>query len=247
MFLTTKGLILREVRYKEADRILTILTESEGKITAKARGALRKSSRTAAATQQLTWSELTLFGNRGKWTANEGSVIEGFDGLRGDIASLALGSYFSECLDAFGAEEEADAALLQLGLNSLYALSRALHDPLLIKAAFELRLMTLTGFQPNVEACVFCGITEPENPCLGIETGGLCCRACRRADFGLTVGLDGESLAALRYVIAAPARQLFSFRLEGKGLKLLSDAAEAYLREHAERSFATLDYWKKIK
>ena len=49
MFQTTRGLILREVRYKEADRILTILTESEGKITAKARGALRKSSRTGAA------------------------------------------------------------------------------------------------------------------------------------------------------------------------------------------------------
>ncbi len=247
MFQTTRALILREVRYKEADRILTILTESEGKITAKARGALRKSSRTAAATQQLTWSELTLFGNRGKWTVNEGSVIEGFDGLREDIAALALGSYFSECLDAFGAEEEPDPALLQLGLNSLYALSRRLRDPLQIKAAFELRLMTLTGFQPNVGACVFCGKTEPEDPCLGIETGGLCCRACRRADFGLTAGLDSESLAALRYVIAAPARQLFSFKLEGKGLRLLSDAAEAYLREHAERSFATLDYWKSVK
>jgi DNA repair protein RecO (recombination protein O) len=247
MFQTTKGLILREVRYKEADRILTVLTESEGKITAKARGALRKSSRSAAATQQLTWSELTLFGNRGKWTVNEGSVIEGFDGLREDIASLALGSYFSECLDALSAEEEPDPALLQLGLNSLYALSRRLYDPLQIKAAFELRLMKLTGFQPNVDACVYCGNTEPEDPCLGIETGGLCCRACRRADFGLTAGLDRESLAALRYVIAAPARQLFSFKLEGKGLRLLSDAAEAYLREHAERGFATLDYWKKIQ
>ena len=247
MFLTTKGLILREVRYKEADRILTILTESEGKITAKARGALRKSSRTAAATQQLTWSELTLFGNRGKWTVNECSVIEGFDGLSEDIESLALGSYFSECLDAFSTEEEADPELLQLGLTSLYALSRALHDPVLIKAAFELRLMTLTGFQPNVGACVYCGNTEPEDPCLGIGTGGLCCRACRKADFGQTAGLDGESLAALRYVIAAPARQLFSFKLEGKGLRLLSDAAEAYLREHAERRFATLDYWKKIR
>ena len=45
MFQTTKGLILREVRYKESSRILTILTETEGKITAQARGALRKTSR----------------------------------------------------------------------------------------------------------------------------------------------------------------------------------------------------------
>lgn len=247
MFKTTKGLILREVRYKEADRILTVLSDTEGKITAKARGALRKSSRTGAATQQLTWSDLTLFGNRGKWQVNEGSVIEGFDGLRADIVKLALGSYFSECLDAFAPEEQPEPALLQLGLNSLYALSRDLCDPLQIKAAFELRLMTLTGFQPSVNACVFCGKTEPDDPCLGIETGGLCCRACRKADFGLTAGLDMQALSALRYVISAPARQLFSFKLEGKGLKLLSDASEEYLREHAERSFATLDYWKKVR
>ena len=51
MFETTKALVLREVKYKEADRILTLFTADNGKITAKARGALRKSSKTGAATQ----------------------------------------------------------------------------------------------------------------------------------------------------------------------------------------------------
>ena len=68
MFKTVNALVLREVRYKEADRILTLLTDTDGKLTAKARGALRKSSKTAAATQQLTYAEMTLFGNRGiRW------------------------------------------------------------------------------------------------------------------------------------------------------------------------------------
>ena len=247
MFNTTDALVLREVRYKEADRILTLLTASDGKITAKARGALRKSSRTAAATQQLTFSEMTLFGNRGKWTVNEAVVKEGFDGLRKDIAKFALGSYFAECLEAFGVEDQPDPALLQLGLNSLYALSRDLRDPLLIKAAFELRLMGLAGFQPDTGACVFCGKTEPEEPCLGLENGGICCRACRKTSFGSTAQLDGESLSALRYIAAAPAKQLFSFDLKGEGLHLLSDAAERYLQEHAERRFNTLEYWKGVQ
>ena len=39
MFLTTRGLVLREVRYKEADKILTVLTQHEGKVTVRARGA----------------------------------------------------------------------------------------------------------------------------------------------------------------------------------------------------------------
>ena len=60
MFKTTRGLVLREVRYKEADRILTVLTEDMGKMTVKARGALRKGSKIAAATQFLVFSELTM-------------------------------------------------------------------------------------------------------------------------------------------------------------------------------------------
>ena len=54
MFTTTDALVLREVRYKEADRILTLLTSAEGKISVKARGALRKGSRMAAATFRTT-------------------------------------------------------------------------------------------------------------------------------------------------------------------------------------------------
>ena len=65
MYHTTRGLILREAKYKESDKILTILTETEGKITAKARGVARVRSKLSAATQLLCFSELTLFGNKG--------------------------------------------------------------------------------------------------------------------------------------------------------------------------------------
>ena len=116
MFKTVNALVLREVRYKEADRILTLLTDTDGKITVKARGALRKSSKTAAATQQLTYSEMTLFGNLGRWTVNEAAVKEGFDGLRADIGNFALGCYFAECVDALSVEDQPDAPLMQLAL-----------------------------------------------------------------------------------------------------------------------------------
>ena len=145
MFETTKALVLREVKYKEADRILTLFTADNGKITAKARGALRKSSKTGAATQLLTYADMTLFFNKGKWTVNEASVIESFDGLKTDIERFALGSYFAECAEALSVEDQKDGELLSLVLNSLYALSRGMYDARKIKAAFELRLMSLSG------------------------------------------------------------------------------------------------------
>ena len=247
MFHTTQALVLREVRYKEADRILTLFSAADGKITAKARGALRKSSRTAAATQQLTYAEMTLFGNRGKWTVNEASLIEPFTGLRKDIERFSLGSYFAECMEAFSAEEQPDPALLQLGLNCLYALSQGKMDPVQIKAAFELRLMAVAGYEPELHGCCVCGREDVEEPILCLEDGGVCCRSCRKASLGVGAELDAPSLAAFRFVTSAPPKQLLSFRLEGESLKLFSAAAEKYLLLHAERGFSTLDYWKKIR
>ena len=55
MHITTQGLILRETNYKEADKILTVLTAEGGKRTVKARACRRKGSTLAAAAQLLTW------------------------------------------------------------------------------------------------------------------------------------------------------------------------------------------------
>lgn len=247
MFNTVRALVLREVRYKEADRILTLLSNTEGKLTVKARGALRKGSKTAAATQQLTYSEMTLFGNRGKWTVNEASVVEGFGGLRTDIADFALGSYFAECLEALSVEDQPDEAMLQLGLNSLYALSKKMYAPTLIKAAFELRLMCLSGYTPELSRCSACGRTAPEKPQLSLSSGVICCRECRTSALGETASLDEDSLAAMRYIVSSPAKQLFSFRLNNESLQRLSDVSEQYLLRQTERRFGTLDYWKKVK
>jgi len=246
MFNTTNALVLREVRYKEADRILTLLTSTDGKVTAKARGALRKNSRIAAATQQLTYSEMTLFGNRGKWTVNEAAVKENFAGLQADIERFALGSYFAECLEALSVEDQPDAALLQLGLNSLYALSRELYPAKQIKAAFEMRLMCLAGYEPELSACPICGKTEPVEPVLSLEQGTVCCRDCAKYTDASAQLCEG-SLEALRYIAGAKAKQLFSFSLSDEALDRLAGAAERYLLLHMERRFPTLEYWKKIR
>lgn len=246
MFKTVNALVLREVRYKEADRILTLLTDTDGKITVKARGALRKSSKTAAATQQLTYSEMTLFGNLGRWTVNEAVVKEGFDGLRANIGSFALGCYFAECVDALSVEDQPDAPLMQLALNCLYALSRGMYAPEHIKAAFELRLMCLAGYTPELSRCAVCGEEEPADPVLMLERGCVCCRRCA-AGAGQTVKLDAASLNAMRHICSVSPKQILSFSIEGEGAKRLSAAAEEYLLLHTERRFPTLDYWKNVK
>lgn len=247
MYATTKGLVLREVRYKEADRIMTVLTEDRGKLTIKARGALRKGSRLAAASQALCWSEFTLFGNRGRWTANEGSSLEQFLGLREDISQLALGAYFAELLDTVCVEEAPDGAALQLALNALYALSRGIYAPEQVKAVFEFRLMTLEGFEPEVASCGVCGRRDIGEPMFSPVSGMVHCRGCAAGSEGLSLPLDVDALAALRHIVTAPAKREFSFSVPEESMERISRAAEAFVRRQLDRNFYSLDYWKTIK
>lgn len=247
MFLTIRGLVLRGARYKEADLILTLLTAEHGKLTVKARGALRKGSRMAAASQALCLSEFTLFGNRGRWTAEEGSTVEQFLGLREDISQLALGTYFAELLDTVCAEEVPAGPALQLALNALYALSRGIYGAEHIKSVFELRLMCLEGFAPAVDACGVCGLEEPEEPMFSPLSGMVHCRACGGLADGASVPLDAQSLAAMRHIVGAPAKKEFSFVLPEPSRERLSRACEAFVRQQLDKSFYSLDYWKSVK
>ena len=247
MFKTTRGLILREVKYKEADRILTVLTEDMGKITVKARGALRKGSKVGAATQLLVFSELTMFENKGRWSVNEGSTIEEFKGLRSDISALALASYFAECVEAMSDEDSPNPMMLQLILNCLFALSNNMYSQEQIKTAFEMRLMCLAGYAPDLSGCAVCGNTEPAEPRFSPRNGVIFCRDCRKAEHEANVRLCPDSLKALRYITEAEPRKLLSFRIGEKAAENATYAAETYLLTQTERMFSALSYWKQVK
>ena len=220
--LVTCGAVLRETETKEADKILTVLTPDHGRISVIARGARRKSCRFAAACQTLAYSELTLT-HRGDWYyLNEGTTRALFDGLRTDFEALALGFYFAELTEAVSSPEIPAPELLSHLLNGLYALDTLKKPRELAKPAFELRLMSLAGYEPLADGCAVCGGPSPGLP------------------------LGPGALAALRHIVYGDPARLYAFRLEGAGAKQLYAAAERYVCAQLERGFRTLDYYRSL-
>ena len=190
---------------------------------------------------------MTVFSNRGYATVSEASVIEPFDGLRADFSAFALGCYFAEVLEAVSEENLPDPAVLQLGLNSLYALSRGLCPQAQVKAGFELRLLSLIGFEPELSACPVCGSETPENPWFFLPEGTVYCGKCRAAAPGAVAPLSVDVLAAMRHIVQSDPKRIFSFTLEGEGMDRLAALSEQYLLTQLDRGFASLEYWKKVK
>lgn len=245
-YIVTKGAVLRETETKEADKILTLLTPDQGKIPVIARGVRRKSCRYAAAAQPLAYSEWTLY-RKGDWYyANEGATIELFDGLRTDLTRLSLGFYFAEFTEAVTADGEGAPEMLSHLLNGLYALDKLRKPEALAKAAFELRLLCLAGYEPLADGCAYCGNPDPEQPMLDVVQGVVRCRACGRGEAGLSLPLCADSLAALRHILYGDPKRLYSFTLGDAALGRLGAAAEAFAAAQLERGFRSLDYYKSL-
>ncbi len=174
----------------------------------------------AAAAQLLVYSEMTLY-QKGNWSIlDDASTIELFDGVRQDVELLALGSYFAELTELLTAEDVPAPEILSLLLNALYALGTLRREPAQVKAAFELRLLALGGFEPMLECCAVCGADVPEEPMLDVVQGVLHCRRCvlegRR---GLSMPLCASSLAAMRHVLRCAPKKLYAFSLSPGALR----------------------------
>lgn len=247
MHLTTKALVLREVNYKESDKLLTVLTADEGKLTVSARGCRKKGSPIAAASQLLVWSELTLYEYKGRWAIKEADTERQFQGVRSDLEKLSLGSYFAEVTEALAEEGQPEPELLSLILNCLYGLDQ-LDLPLgQVKTVFEWKAMDLAGYKPMCGGCMICGQPDPENPRINLSAGAIHCAACRDGvGEGISMPISPAALAALRHVVQGDPKRMFSFRVDKASLKQLGDASEAYLMTHLERGFRTLDFYKSL-
>lgn len=241
MLITTQALVLREVIYKETDKILTLLTEDMGKLTVTARGCQKRNSTTAAACQILVWSEFVLSEYNGRWTVKEVAIDMPFLSLTQDIVRLSLGCYFAEVSEILSIEEVPQQDLLSLVLNCLYVLDKKKNLPLdMVKAVFELRAACQSGYEPMLDGCSFCGEFPPDNPQLSLEHGTIHCKACG----GKGYPLSNNTLAALLFVTQAPPKKIFQFELDS--YTDLGTLSEKYLLAQLDRPFKTLDFYKKI-
>ena len=241
-----KGIVLRETQTKETDKILTVLTAEQGRIPVVARGARRRNSKIAAASQLLAYSELVLYERQGWMMLDEAATLELWSRVRSDVELLSLASYFAEMAEAVTGPDMPAGEQLSLLLNALYALDTLDKPPEQVKAAFELKLLALSGYEPLVAECAVCGSTAPSEPLFDVQEGVVLCRACAGAGARKLLPLDPGSLAAMRHVVGSEQRRMLSFALRGETMARFARACEAFSRVQLEREFKTLDFYKSL-
>ena len=204
--------MLREYPLGEADRIFSILTPDMGKVRAVAKGVRRPLSRLRGHLDLTNLVDFAAAIGRNLDIVTEAQVRDAHPAVREDLSRLSLSMYICELVDCVAEEGSPSHALFGLVESALDMLGQA-PDAWLLVRWFEIRLLDISGFRPQLEGCVECG--EPLKPgdhLLDLAAGGALCPECRALGVGQKVLVAEAAMRVLRYLqrtnVAAHSRAL---------------------------------------
>lgn len=242
----TRGIIIKEMVYREQDKILTVFTEKEGKVQCIARGVRRPKSPLLASTQVFAYSELVYYPGKTFANLQQAHLIESFYALRNDLTKMALGSYMLDLINNSFEIYQESPQILKLLLHSLYYLSenKAKND-LVIIAAFQMKLVSFLGYRPVLTACMACQ-KETDLLYFDIESSGLVCGNCRQANH-YTYRLDQKLCDFLRDLLAYPIKDLKNREIDEVVVLKAMDILEHYLSKCVGKASKAYSFYKEMK
>ncbi len=247
MLIKTDGLVIGERNMGESDRLVTVLTREEGIVRGFARQASRYKSRRFAGTQLLCYSRFQIFKGRDTYIIDEAQPVELFFDLRLDILRLSLAQYFCQLAASVAPQQAPAGDFLRLFLNALHYLSKGTRPLPLLKAAVEMRALSLAGYMPDLVGCRQCGCYEAPGMRFYPVRGELYCQECCQGKEAGSFLLSPGVLMALRHTVYADFEKLFQFTLSAPGQQTLQKITEAYVLATLDRGFRTLDFYHQLQ
>ena len=251
---TVTGMILSAQPMGEYDRRIVLLTKEKGKISAFAKGVRRPTAMLVGCSQPFVFGRFTLYEGRSSYTLQAVEVENYFAELRNDLEAVYYGVYFCEFAEAVTREGLAAKEELKVLYRSLGALLKKSIGAELVRAIFELKMLSVGGISPQVYECVKC--RKKDNLVwFSARSGGCICKACadklweeemQAEDQKLMIGerylpVAGSTLYTMQYILATPIESLYTFTVSEDVLRQLKKILKEFLDLHIGRKFKSLE------
>lgn len=241
----TEAIVLRQLDYGEADRILTLLTPG-GKCSALAKGIRRATSRKVGHLGLFYRARLMLARGRNLQIVTQAESLEEFEGIRGDLLRFTYACYAGELMDRFAQENEESPSFYDLMVRALRWFSQ--EDELrLWMRYFEIRLLCSAGYQPELYSCVGCQEEiQPRPNRFSAAHGGVLCPRC----FDLEPAARSVSINAqkvLRFLLTHDTADVRALRLRESTHTELEALLQWYLQYILEREIKSVSFLRHLR
>jgi DNA repair protein RecO (recombination protein O) len=201
----TEAIVLRGIRYGEADRILHLYSASRGRVNAIAKGVRKPRSRFGGRLEPFFRLDLLLHEGRSELlTVTNVATLDGYPRLRSSAAALNAAARACDAvlrlLDAAEPNPHAYNLLCRY-LAMLEADPEGRAAGVEAALSFRLKLALAAGFAPELASCASCGEADHLSGFSG-AAGGVVCGACEAGSFPLTETAHGFMVGAIARPLA---------------------------------------------
>jgi DNA repair protein RecO (recombination protein O) len=242
----TEAIVLRRTDFGEADRLLTVFTPGRGKLRLVAKGARKPSSRKSGHVELFSLGQFMVAVGRDLDIVTQAETVEPFLPLREDLVRTTYAYYVAELADAFTAERDENGLLFRLLIDAYGWLCDA-DDLPLVARYYELHLLGLIGYQPQLFACVGCKKPlEPEVSYMSAADGGVLCRTCGYNWLGASE-LSVNALKVLRFLQTREWETCRLLRLSPGTHAEVERVMNDYITYHLERKPRSVEFVHRLR
>lgn len=230
----TQGIVLREIRYKDSSKILTIYTREHGKISAMARGAYKARSGMTANTQLFSYNEYEMYKGKQFYYLNQAHMIDSFYSIREKMERISYGYYMLEMIDKSLEEDQRSEKIFLLLHRGLEILSELEEGFLKFIVGYELKFVSFLGYRPVIDKCVLCEGRIDSKSKFSIRNGGIICSNCFHQDH-LARNIDRNIYNAINSFLYTKLEDVGQIEITHNSLYKLHNILVEYLLHNIDR------------
>jgi DNA repair protein RecO (recombination protein O) len=188
MLTKTEAIVIKSMKYGDTSKIVTFYTRQFGKLKGIAKGARRSDNKFGASLEPLSDVTLVIYkkAHRDLYLISQCDSIKSFGKIHDSIEKILVGLSVLELVDQLAHEEEENAALFSLLLETLSALNGSSKNFQSLGRSFQIRLASLLGYAPNLDVCSVCGksvmdVEQSSGVGFLLMSGAVICSSCGRA------------------------------------------------------------------
>lgn len=244
----TRGIVIKRINLGEADRIITFYTSTLGKVRTKAQSVRKIEAKLSGHLELLTLVDLILAKGHSLDVVTSAQTINSFSLIRQDLCKISFAYFIIELIDKLVPEELKDTRIFNLLVNVFEILNskdlEASQSPILL-IYFEIKLLDLLGFAPQISRCVHCAKTDSLKFYFSAMLGGILCEECKIFD-RLAYSITKQEIETLKSLRSLPFNKNFNLKIDPSLAQLLSLKIDYFIRFIFDKNIKSAEFIKKV-
>ena len=232
-FFTTEALVIGSMRYREADRIISLYTRDRGRLGAIARGVRRTKSKVGGRLEPYSLVRVSLHSGRGLYTVLGVDSVRTFQGVRDELFRMEEGARLLRAVRHLFPQEEGSVPAFNLLVRGVARLAEAPDAAAAagVVLATRVKLLSLLGYTPELSHCTAC---RGQGPTYGFSPslGGVVCELCAAAEGVSSFAISPGALATLHTLLETSLIEVERLELDQRATAEVEQVVAQILAYH---------------